>query len=119
MSLIDVSVLKEWVNIWVAKNRAYHPYAKNNNIPITELYDILEQIPTIEREPKWIPCSNVPDTDRNVFMARGEHGNMTVCIGHYNHDYKQWYVDRDWFAMCSYNGLYWCEMPPLPEPYRE
>ena len=48
MSLIDVSVLKEWVENWFTKNRQYHPYAKNNNIPITELYDILEQIPTID-----------------------------------------------------------------------
>ncbi len=48
MILIDVSVLKEWVENWFTKNRLYHPYAKNNNIPITELYDILEQMPTIE-----------------------------------------------------------------------
>ena len=56
MRLIDVSVLKEWVENWFTKNRFYHPYAKNNNIPITELYDILEQMPTIEeRKGKWIP----------------------------------------------------------------
>lgn len=48
MGLIDVSVLKEWIENWFTKNRFYHPYAKNNNIPITELYDILEQMPTIE-----------------------------------------------------------------------
>lgn len=70
-------------------------------------------------EPKWIPCSDAPDTDRNVFIARGEHDNMSVCIGHYDHDYKQWYEDRNWFAKCLYDGLYWCEIPPLPEPYRE
>ena len=56
MRLIDVSVLKEWVENWFTKNRFYHPYAKNNNIPITELYDILEQMPTIEeRKGKWLP----------------------------------------------------------------
>lgn len=46
MRLIDESVLKEWIENWFTKNRFYHPYAKNNNIPITELYDILEQMPT-------------------------------------------------------------------------
>ena len=46
MKLIDVRILKEWVENWFTKNRLYHPYAKNNNIPITELYDILEQIPS-------------------------------------------------------------------------
>jgi len=57
MRLIDVRVLKEWVENWFTKNRLYHPYAKNNNIPITELYDILEQMPSAqpERKPgKWL-----------------------------------------------------------------
>ena len=48
MKLIGVSVLKEWVENWFTKNRFYHPYAKNNNIPIPELYDILEQMPSAE-----------------------------------------------------------------------
>lgn len=50
MRLIDVSALKEWVENWYAKNRLYHPYAKNNNIPIPELYDILEQMPSAQPE---------------------------------------------------------------------
>lgn len=48
MKLIDVRALKEWVENWFTKNRLYHPYAKNNNIPITELYDILELIPSAD-----------------------------------------------------------------------
>lgn len=67
---------------------------------------------------RWIPCSETPDTDRNVFVARGEHEFMSVCIGHYDHDNNQWYEDRNWFAKCLYDGLYWCEIPPLPEPYK-
>ena len=61
MRLIDVSALKEWVENWFTKNRFYHPYTKNNNIPITELYDILEQMPSVQPErPKgsWIPQNN-------------------------------------------------------------
>ena len=50
MRLIDVNELKEWIENWFTKNRFYHPYAKNNNIPIPELYDILEQMPTVERK---------------------------------------------------------------------
>ena len=69
-------------------------------------------------EMRWIPVSDPPDTDRNVFIARGEQGNMTVCIGHYGNEYKQWYEDRNWFGMLLYDGLYWCEIPTLPEPYR-
>lgn len=73
----------------------------------------------LRKERRWIPCENAPDTDRNVFIAKGEQSNMTICIGHYHHDYKQWYEDRNWFAKCLYDGLYWCEIPPLPEAYRE
>lgn len=77
MKLIDVNVLKEWVENWFTKNRFYHPYAKNNNIPITELYDILEQMPTIEERKtgEWIPigvrhgwvCSNCKKEDVYAF----------------------------------------------------
>ena len=56
MRLIDVSVLKEWVENWFTKNRLYHPYAKNNNIPITELYDILEQLPSAQPERTCVNC---------------------------------------------------------------
>ena len=58
MKVIDVNVLKEWIENWFTKNRFYHPYAKNNNIPITELYDILEQMPSAQPKPdEWcIDC---------------------------------------------------------------
>lgn len=51
MRLIDADELKEWVENWFEKNRYYHPHSKANNIPIPELYDILERMPTIEAEP--------------------------------------------------------------------
>lgn len=54
MKLIDVSMLKEWVKNWFTKNQFYHPYAKNNNIPITELYDILERLPSAQHTGRWI-----------------------------------------------------------------
>lgn len=82
---------------------------------IGQAHRMLMQLPPAQQ---WIPCSEVPDTDRNVFIARGDGNMMTVCVGHYRHDYKQWYEDRNWFAKCLYDGLYWCEMPPLPEPWK-
>ena len=45
--LIDVNELKEWVENWFEVNRFYHPYSKTNNIPIPDLYDILEHMPTV------------------------------------------------------------------------
>ena len=88
----------------------------DDGIAIHEAIDMLRSHP----EPHWIQCSErLPDTDRNVFIARGTPESMTVCVGHYRHDYDQWYEDRNWFAKCLYDGLYWCEMPSLPEPYKE
>lgn len=57
MKLIDVRTLKEYVENWFTKNRLYHPYAKNNNIPTTELYDILELIPS-EDVAKVVRCKD-------------------------------------------------------------
>lgn len=50
MRLIDANELKEWVENWFEQNKYYHPYSTSNNIPIIELYDILEQIPTVDTE---------------------------------------------------------------------
>lgn len=62
MRLIEVNVLKEWIENWFTKNRLYHPYAKNNNIPITELYDILEQMPSAQPEQdEW--CTDCKEYD--------------------------------------------------------
>ena len=51
MPIVDVNVLKEWVQNWFCMNRYYHPYSKSNNIPIPELYDILERISTVDAVP--------------------------------------------------------------------
>ena len=67
---------------------------------------------------QWIPCSEHPDTDRNVFIARGKTDLMSCCIGHYDHNAKLWYEDRNWFAKIIYDAMYWCEMPSLPEPWK-
>lgn len=46
--LISKQAVKEWIENWFTKNRFYHPYTKNNSIPITELCDILEQLPPVQ-----------------------------------------------------------------------
>lgn len=61
MRLISVSALKEWVENWFTKNRFYHPYAKDNNIPIVELYDILEQMPSAQPEQRSFSCGQEND----------------------------------------------------------
>ena len=54
---IDADELKEWVENWPYKGRYYHNGRVSRTIPVTELYDILEQMPTadvVERKRgKW------------------------------------------------------------------
>lgn len=45
---IDIDELKEWVENWLYKDRYYHNGRVSKNIPIPELYDILEQMPTAD-----------------------------------------------------------------------
>jgi ABC-type proline/glycine betaine transport system substrate-binding protein len=40
-------------------NRNWHPYSKSNNIPITELYDILERMPSSQPELYGYPIEHL------------------------------------------------------------
>ena len=55
--LIDADELKEWMANWLKMDHYYHPYARNN-IPINELEDIVERVPTVDAVPvrhgKWM-----------------------------------------------------------------
>lgn len=55
MKLIEVNNLKSWIENWFDKNKYYHPHSKSENMPKSELYDILEQIENVDAIPiKWI-----------------------------------------------------------------
>jgi len=92
MRLIDVGVLKEWVENWFTKNRFYHPYAKNNNIPIPELYDIIEQMPSAQ--PEIIRCKDCRYYKLSNLSSMG----MPIRICEY---WKQEDVDDDDFCSRS------------------
>lgn len=64
---------------------------------------------------KWIPCTEPPKDERNVFLAHGTNDFKSCCIGHYDHSMKLWYEDKNWFASPIYDCKYWCEIPELPE----
>ena len=63
---------------------------------------------------EWIDCKEPPSTDRNVFIAYGTDDMKSVCIGHYRHDMKLWYEDKNFFAKPIYDAMYWCEIPQFP-----
>lgn len=45
---IDTNELMEWVNNWLKMDHYYHQDEKRNDIPISELEDILKRMPAIE-----------------------------------------------------------------------
>ena len=63
----------------------------------------------------WISCTQPPNDERNVFLARGTNDFATCCIGHYDHEAGRWYEDRNWFASPVYDCKYWCDIPKLPD----
>ena len=63
---------------------------------------------------EWVDCKEPPSTDRNVFIAYGTDNMKSVCIGHYQHDMKLWYEDKNFFSKPIYDAMYWCEIPQFP-----
>lgn len=50
--IISVDELKEWIIAWLRMNKYYHSYSKNKDIPIDELYSILDRIPESKNDNK-------------------------------------------------------------------
>lgn len=88
MRLIDADELKDWIAGWFETNKYYHPYSKSNNIPTTELYDLLDRIPTIEpKQEHWVPTAYYPNKEDIIRCKDCIH-----CI------------DTDKYCAC----MYWC-----------
>ena len=49
--LISTKELKDWINNWINKDKYYHPSVVCNSIPLSELDDIIDQLPTVEAIP--------------------------------------------------------------------
>lgn len=73
---IDADELKEWIENWLYKDRYYHNGRVSKTIPITELYDLLEQIPTADvhevRHGKW--------QMKPLFNSHFDESDVTVMI---------------------------------------
>ena len=109
MNLIDKDALKKDI---LALPNCYNGFS--DTFDKACIIGVIDEQPTIE-ERKWIPCSEPPENEKNVFIAHGTKGFMTCCIGHYDRDSGLWYEDRNWFARPIFDGAFWCEMPPMPE----
>lgn len=109
MRLIDADTLKEWVENWLYKDRYYHNGRVGKTIPITELYDILEQIPIadVATAQQWIPVSErLPESCQRA-ICQNRHGEMMIGT----------YTAFGWMFPCYFEKpIAWM---PLPEPYKE
>jgi len=89
-----------------------------NGCPISDavfaLDKAIEALSADRPKGEWIDCKEPPSTDRNVFIAYGTDDMKSVCIGHYRHDMKLWYEDKNFFAKPIYDAMYWCEIPQFP-----
>lgn len=103
---VDTDTIMEWVQSWFVKNKYYHPYSKQSNIPISELYDILEQMPPAQPEPQWIPVSERLPEDSEYHLVTEYH--MVSFARYWEHRWWDAFGDKAKFVTA------WM---PLPEPY--
>ena len=84
-----------------------------NGVGIDGIVDALEQLPPIQPESHWIPCSErLPNKEGEYLVTDVAGGVKTVEVDmllHYEDDGKP-------FWCYSQNPIAWCEKP---EPYKE
>jgi hypothetical protein len=70
-TLIDKDELMEWVNNWLKMDHYYHQDEKRNDIPISELEDIIKRVPTVDAIPiAWIEnfIDDIGDLEEEMTM---------------------------------------------------
>jgi len=113
--LIEIGELKEWIEGWFKMNKYYHPYATSNNIPIPELYDILEKMPTIDPV-KWISVTErLPEKAGSYLVTLQGNENAISIGGDDPFVWVKFYDGRKWHNNSWYDVLAWREKP---EPWR-
>lgn len=113
---IEEKELREWIQNWFEMNRYYHPYSKTNDIPIPELYDILERMPTSDvperNVGKWISVTErLPKLGEKVLVST-KHTVFTQVFKCIHGTPDRW----GWEHNSIKKVTAWM---PLPEPYKE
>lgn len=118
MRLIDADALKTDIVAEGQRSRRYK-LGEIWELNRAEIYKVIDEQPTIEPEPHWIPCSErLPQEEVDVLCCRD---NKTMAIMHFNPVLTTRYpkgfsVVEGAFSWRQDNVVAWM---PLPEPYRE
>lgn len=107
--LIDADALKESID--------EHVYLVHHGFNETEygctqygLHQIIDEQPTIDAEPQWIPCSELlPEDDRSKVVTLA---NGNTEVGYYSNG--DWWCVGDSFSLENPTVIAWM---PLPKPY--
>ena len=81
---------------------------------------MIEDAPTIDTEPHWIPCSDMLPEKSGDYMLYRPHfwgantGQITVCYWN-NHDWSDNYRNDSERYLPIIDGMAWM---PLPQPYK-
>lgn len=123
------AVCMEWCN--VKHQDCKHPLDENDNYYWCDGCEtVLRTLPSIQSEPRWIPCSErLPEEDVEVLISyrykdgEGDTSHAYIDITTYGQmyfggnkvgDHKHWRAPFEYFES-NYEVIAWM---PLPEPYK-
>lgn len=110
--LIDADALEKAIYEWMPKNQEEWldgDLPPIENLVVSIMMTIQEQ-PTIDAEPQWIPCSEMlPKDDRSKVVTLA---NGNTEVGYYSNG--DWWCIGDSFRLENPTVIAWM---PLPKPY--
>ena len=122
MRLIDTDRLKEEI-VEAGQGSTRYRIGEFWELNRNEIWKVIDEQPTVEAEPRWIPCSErLPESDNEVLITVWDAEDDYVEV------YKGFYQGHEWWTQwchgcskikgepCGENiVIAWM---PLPEPYR-
>lgn len=123
MRLIDADALRESVLKWLPHDPCgveENEYPYETDICVSMLMEI-EDAPTIETEPNWIPCSErLPEAEKKKYWVCTNSGYQCQCRWtNINHFWTDLTTDWHWHIMDVPQYSKVVAWMPLPSPYRE
>ena len=122
MRLIDTDRLKEEI-VEAGQGSTRYRIGEFWELNRNEIWKVIDEQPTVEAEPRWIPCSErLPESDNEVLITVWDAEDDYVEV------YKGFYQGHEWWTQWCHGCSKIKDEPcgeniviawmPLPEPYR-